>query len=86
MRQKQPETQPQHYWNTPILLTKHIYSVQLHMQTNIKVGVAITFRRENLAVNAQQTNKGLNLRSFFPALIIMISIKHVVYVFLDSYG
>ena len=48
---KQPASQPQLYWNTPILLTTH-----LHAQTS-------KLRIENLHVdsNAQQTNKSSKL-------------------------
>ena len=58
MRQKQPATQPQLYWNTPILLTTRLECTSAHAQT---VGMAAKVRRENLASNSQQTNKGSNI-------------------------
>ena len=59
MRQKQVAAQPQLYWNTRILLT--ICLIYKCSCANIKVGVAVKLLRENLALNAQQTNEGLYL-------------------------
>ena len=36
----------------------------------IKVGMAAKLQRENLDSNAQQPNEGLNIRSFFPTLLM----------------
>ena len=45
MRQKQPITQPQLFWNTPTLLTTRLDCTS----ANIKVGMVVKLRREKFS-------------------------------------
>ena len=60
-------TQPQLSWNTPTLLSTHLSGTSPHAQT-LKWAWQQSFNGRNLASNAQQTNEGSNLQTFFPIL------------------
>ena len=63
-------------------IINHVFRVHKYTCTNIQVGVTAKLQRENS--NAQQTNEGSNIQSFFPALICMTSNNtyiHVLHVY-----
>ena len=52
-------------------IINHVFRVYKCTCANIKVGMEAKLRRENLDLNVQQKNEGLNFQSFFPDPVLL---------------